>query len=184
MANPTRAGSADAAPPDAGRNARRLGERCLRPDARPLIQFAKYAACGVLATAVDVLVFYLAAMALLPALTPGDPAVRLLGWHAAAIPENVRSVHYVWDKVIAFLFSNLTAYVANVRWVFTGGRHRRIVEFALFFAVSAASFALGTALGWALIHWTGLPTTYAYAANAAASLAINFAARKFIVFKS
>jgi putative flippase GtrA len=162
----------------------RLWQQCLRRDAHPLIQFAKYAVCGVLATAVDVLVFYLAAAALLPALNPGDPAARLLGLHAAVIPESVRSAHYVWDKVIAFLFSNLTAYVANARWVFTGGRHRRAVEFGLFCAASAISFTLGTALGWALIKATGLPTTYAYAANAAASLAINFAARKFIIFKS
>ena len=140
--------------------------------------------CGALATAVDVLVFYLAATLLLPALNPGDPAARLLGWHAAAIPESVRSAHYVWDKVIAFMFSNLTAYIANILWVFTGGRHSRAVEFALFYAVSATSFALGTALGWALIRGTGCPTTYAYAANAIASLAINFAARKFIIFKN
>ncbi|MCX5795910.1 MAG: GtrA family protein [Elusimicrobia bacterium] len=166
-----------------GRYARRLWEQCLRRDAHPLVQFAKYAVCGVLATAVDVLVFYLAAVLLLPALNPGDPAARLLGLHTAAIPEGVRSAHYVWDKVIAFMFSNLTAYVANVLWVFTRGRHSKAMEFALFYAVSAASFAIGTALGWALIQWTGLPTTYAYAANAAASLAINFAARKFIVFK-
>ena len=91
----------------ARRYTRRLWEQFLRRDAHPLIQFAKYAVCGVLATAVDVLVFYLAAVVLLPALAPGDPAARLLSLHAAAIPENVRSAHYVCDKVIAFMFSNL-----------------------------------------------------------------------------
>jgi putative flippase GtrA len=167
----------------AGSYAARLWEQCLRRDAHPLVQFVKYALCGFLATAVDVLAFYLAAVLLLPALNPGDPVARLLGLHAAAIPESVRSANYVWDKVIAFMFSNLTAYVANALWVFTGGRHRRAVEFALFFAVSVASFSVGTALGWALIKGTGWPTTYAYAANAVASISINFVARKFIVFK-
>jgi putative flippase GtrA len=179
-----KANSAAGTPSTTGRYARRFWEQCLRRDAHPLIQFAKYAVCGVLATAVDVLVFYLAAILLLPALNPGDPAARLLGLHAAALPESIRSVNYVWDKVIAFMFSNLTAYAANALWVFPRGRHSRAVEFALFYAVSAASFALGTVLGWALIKCTGWPTTYAYAANGVASLAINFAARKFIIFKS
>jgi putative flippase GtrA len=168
---------------EAGQVARPIWKQLLRRDVHPLFQFAKYAVCGALATAVDVLVFYLAATLLLPALGPGDPAARLLGLHAAALPESVRSMHFVWDKVIAAIFSNLTAYAANALWVFTGGRHSRVVEFALFSALSAAGFALGTALGWALIHWTGMSTTYAYAANGVVALAINFIARKFIIFK-
>lgn len=154
-----------------------------RRDAHPFVQFVKYAIAGGVATAVDVLVFYLCAILLLPALTPNDPVARLLGLQLAPLLEAVRSDHYVWDKVIAFLFSNLTAYVANVLWVFTPGRHRRLVEFTLFFLVSATSFVLGTALGWVLISGLGLPTTYAYAANGVASLAINYVCRKYVVFK-
>ncbi|MFA6316915.1 MAG: GtrA family protein [Elusimicrobiota bacterium] len=107
----------------------------------------------------------------------------LLGLTPAPLDEGVRSSHYVWSKVIAFFFSNLTAYGANILWVFTPGRHSRTVEFLLFLLVSATSFVVGTGLGWMLIQWTGLPTTYAYAANGVASLAINFVCRKFIVFK-
>ncbi|MFA6030470.1 MAG: GtrA family protein [Elusimicrobiota bacterium] len=154
-----------------------------RRDAHPVVQFVKYAIAGGVATAVDVLVFYLCAIVLLPALTPDDPVARLLGLQLAPLLESVRSDHYVWDKVIAFLFSNLTAYVANVLWVFTPGRHSRVLEFTLFFLVSATSFVLGTALGWVLISGLGLPTTYAYLANGVASLAINYVCRKYVVFK-
>ncbi|MBI5622887.1 MAG: GtrA family protein [Elusimicrobia bacterium] len=157
--------------------------RWLRHDVHPAVQFVKYALAGVLATAVDVLVFYLAAILLLPALTPTDPAAVLLGLELAPVPDAVRSSHYVWSKVIAFFFSNLTAYAANVLWVFVPGRHRRWVEFSLFLAVSATSFVVGTSLGWMLIEWAGLPTTYAYVANGVAALAINFVCRKFLVFK-
>lgn len=157
--------------------------RFLRRDAHPLIQFVKYAIGGVLATGVDVLVFYFAAIALLPALSPADPVALLLGLHIGPIAEGARSSHYVWDKVLAFFFSNLTAYVVNVFWVFIPGRHSKVVEFALFFALSTVSFSLGTAVGWFLIKWAGLPTTYAYLANGVASLAINYAGRKFVIFK-
>ena len=154
-----------------------------RGETHPAIQFVKYAIGGALATAVEILVFYLVAIWLLPALGPGDPAARLLGLHVAPLAEAARSAHYVGGKAIAFVFSNLAAYVVNALWVFTPGRHSRKVEFALFYALSATSFTLGTALAWLLIKWTGLPTTYAFAANGAASIAINYAGRKFVVFK-
>ena len=163
---------------------RRILAQLSRRDAHPAVQFVKYGLAGSLATAVDVLAFYAAAIWALPALTNGDPVARLLGLQMAPLAESIRSSHYVWDKVIAFMFSNLTAYVANALWVFTPGRHSKSMEIALFYAVSAASFAIGTALGWLLIKATGLPTTYAYAANAAASISMNFVCRKFIVFKS
>lgn len=153
-------------------------------EAHPFIQFVKYALGGVVASVVDVLVFYLAAVLLLPALTPNDPVALLLGIDPAPLAESVRSSRYVWDKVLAFFFSNLTAYVVNVLWVFTPGRHSKAVEFLLFTAVSVVSFVVGVALGWLLIKITGLPTTYAYAANMFASVSINYVCRKFFVFKN
>lgn len=160
-----------------------LRRQFLQRESTPLVQFIKYAVGGVAATLVDVMVFNAAAIWLLPALTPSDPVVRILGLQIPAVAESVRSTRYIWDKVIAFMFSNWTAYAINIRWVFTPGRHSKAVEVALFYAVSIASFTLGTALGWLLIRATGMDTTYAYGANMVASVAINYAARKYIVFK-
>jgi putative flippase GtrA len=158
--------------------------RFMSRDVHPAVQFIKYALAGGAATAVDVAAFYAAAILLMPALTPGDPAARLLRLDLPVIAESVRSSNYVFDRGFAFFFSNLTAYVLNMLWVFTPGRHSRFVEFWLFFAVSGASFISGTALGWFLIHTLGLPTTHAYAANVATSVAINYVCRKYLVFKS
>jgi len=162
---------------------KRILAQFTRRETHPAIQFVKYAIAGAAATGVDILAFYAAAIFILPALGPSDPVVRLLGLQASPIAEGLRSSRYVWDKVIAFFFSNLTAYVLNILWVFTPGRHGKAMEIALFYAVSAASFVVGTALAWLLIKLSGLPTTYAYAANLAASIAINYVCRKYVVFK-
>jgi putative flippase GtrA len=99
------------------------------------------------------------------------------------VDESLRSRNFVIDSVVTFLFSNLTAYVLNVLWVFEPGRHRRMVEVALFYAVSTASMGVGTFLGWFLISIFGLSTTASYLAKMFSSLLINFLCRKFIVFK-
>jgi len=107
------------------------------------VQFVKYSIGGAIATAVDVAVFYTAAILLLPALGPTDPVARLLGLSVAPLAEGVRSTRYVADKVIAFLFSNLAAYIVNVLWVFTPGRHSKAMEFTLFFLVSIGQLHRG-----------------------------------------
>ncbi|MFA5139829.1 MAG: GtrA family protein [Elusimicrobiota bacterium] len=152
-------------------------------ESTPLVQFIKYSLGGVVATTVDVVVFYILAIWILPALTPSDPIARVLGLRIAALAEGARSTRYVLDRVITFMFSNYTAYYINIRWVFTPGRHSKAIEVALFYAVSIASFCLGTGLGWLLIRATGMDTTYAYAANVVASVAINYVCRKYVVFK-
>ncbi|MDD5630386.1 MAG: GtrA family protein [Elusimicrobia bacterium] len=162
---------------------KRILRQFAQREAHPAIQFIKYSIAGAVATLVDVVVFYLAAILILPALAPDDPVARLLGLSLAPIAESLRSANYIWDKVIAFFFSNLTAYVANFLWVFTPGRHKKHVEFALFYALSTTSFVAGTGLGWLLIRTVDLPTTYAYVANGVAALAINYAGRKYLVFK-
>ena len=85
--------------------------------------------------------------------------------------------------MVTFLFSNATAYVVNVLWVFTPGRHSKGKEIALFYAVSGASFAIGTGLAWTLIRGIDMPTTYAYLVNVVASVLINYAGRKYFIFK-
>lgn len=152
-------------------------------EAHPLIQFIKYGICGVAATAVDVLFFYALSWKVFQALSPDDMVVRVLGLEAPAIDEAVRSRHFVINSALAFVFSNLTAYLLNFFWVFHPGRHKRHVEIALFYLVSITSIALGTGLGWAMISFLGLTTTASYLGKLIASLMINFAGRKFLVFE-
>lgn len=154
-----------------------------RREASPAIQFVKYAICGGAAVFVNTLVFYLLAWLVLPALAPADPVARLAGLTLQPLDDAVRANRAVIDNGIAFLFSNLTAYLLNIYWVFEPGRHHKIVEVLLFYLVSATSFAIGTALMWVLIHHLGFSTTVAFVAQVVVAALINFAARKYFIFK-
>ena len=149
----------------------------------PLAQFIKYGIGGGVATAVHIATFYVAAAFILPALTEDDIAVRLLHLPAADIGDAIRARYTVIDNFIAFLFSNLTAYLINIYWVFEPGRHSKRVEIALFYAVSGTSIAVGSAIAWVLVNRFGFTTTVAFASNVFASIMINYVLRKFVVFK-
>ncbi|RKX33237.1 MAG: hypothetical protein DRP22_00685 [Verrucomicrobia bacterium] len=151
--------------------------------AHPAIQFIKYGIGGAIATLVDVLVFYLCAWMIFPALRDDDFAVKLLSLPVRAVSESLRSRNFVIDSIIAFIFSNLTAYLINIVWVFTPGRHRRHVEIALFYAVSVTSIAIGTGVGWMLITMLGTSTTFSYIAKMVAAVMINYVCRKYVVFQ-
>lgn len=152
-------------------------------EAHPTVQFIKYAIAGGIATGVDIICFYLLARYVLPALNADDPIVRLLGWSVPALDEAVRGQRFIANSAIAFVFSNLTAYIIDILWVFHPGRHNRFVEVSLFFAVSLTSVFIGTALGWVLIRMIGASTTVSYICKMLASLMINYVCRKFLIFK-
>jgi len=151
----------------------------------PIIQFLKYGICGGLATAVDMGVFFLVAWLVFPALTESDPFTKLLGFlhfDVRMVSESLRLRNYWIDKVICFMFSNLTAYILNVLFVFKPGKHKRHHEMMLFFALSTLSFVIGTFAGDVLIRFFGLDTTYSYIAAMISALMINYAGRKFLIF--
>ena len=158
-------------------------QQFLRRESHPLIQFIKYGLAGGAATAVDIVVFYLLSWLVFPALTSDDRLVTLLNLDIRPVEELVRSRHYYLNRSITFLFSNFTAYVINVLWVFEPGRHSKAKEIGLFYAVSGVSFLIGTTIGWALIRFAGFTTTTAFLANLVASVLINYVARKYYVFK-
>jgi putative flippase GtrA len=83
---------------------------------------------------------------------------------------------------MAFMVSNLTAYVLNILFVFKSGKHSRRKELGLFYLVSAISVGIGVAIGAVLIKGFGLSTTYSYIAKAVSTTLINYVARKFIIF--
>ncbi len=148
-----------------------------------LVQFIKYTVAGGVATVVDLAVFYYLAWRVFPSLTPGDPVVRLLGLEGPVISEALRSRHFVVNNGIAFVVSNLSAYLLNILWVFEAGRHRRTVEIGLFYAVSGFSIFVGTFTGWLLIRTLGMSTTLSYLSKVVASALVNFIVRKLIIFK-
>ena len=149
----------------------------------PLVQFIKYAIAGAIATAVHVSLFYFCALKVLPALNQHDVLAGLLHLCVATVSDAIRARNSVIDNVIAFVFSNLTAYLINIVWVFESGRHNRVVEIGFFYLVSGVSTFIGSALMGFLIGRFGVMTTVAFGANVVVSLLINFVLRKFLIFK-
>jgi putative flippase GtrA len=153
-------------------------------DAGPLVQFIKYGMAGGIATAVDVFLFYLLAWKVIPALRADDPVVRRLALKVKPITEKQRSFRFIVITAIAFLFSNYTAYIINILWVFTPDPDKsKWLELLQFYAVSGISIFIGTTIGWVMIKWFHLSTTASYASKMIASLLINFVCRKFFIFK-
>lgn len=155
----------------------------LSHDAPPLVQFVKYGMAGGFATVVHVLTFFLVGFLLFPCVGPEDPLVKLFGLAAPVVADALRARNAVISNVLAFFVSNTVCYVINRLFVFRPGRHHVVIEFALFLAVSAVSMTVGTTLMGVLIRQFGMQTTYAFVANMASSLAINYVMRKHFVFK-
>ncbi|MBM4148082.1 MAG: GtrA family protein [Lentisphaerae bacterium] len=157
-------------------------EQFVGREAGPLVQFIKYAIAGGMATSVHILVFHLCAWRLFPALQANDLAVKLLGMQTAREDDRTRARNSMIDNGIAFIFSNLAAYIINILWVFERGRHGVLVEIGLFYLVSGTSMAVGTSIMGFMIRRWGVRTTYAFGANLVTALLINYALRKFFIF--
>ena len=148
-----------------------------------LVQFIKYGIAGGIATVVHTALFFLFAWKVLPSLTADDPVARLFKISASPISDSVRAWHAGVDNAIAFLFSNFVVYVINIAWVFEAGRHSRWKEIGMFYGVAGISVLIGIGLQSFLIRSFGINTTYAFGAMVLVCLLINYAMRKFFIFK-
>jgi putative flippase GtrA len=134
-----------------------------------LIQFAKYGACGVLATVIHNVIFAVLSKWVIPteleSLTPVEKAVRFNG-----------------NNLIAFVFSNAVAYGTNLLVVFQGGRHSRVKEFLMFSCISIIAMIPALVLG-SLAILKGVETPWAQVIFVITSAMVNYLCRKFFVFK-
>ena len=155
----------------------------MRREASPVIQFVKYGIAGGIATGVHILSFYCLACLIFPALKADDIVIRILDISVMDISDMIRARNAMIDNAIAFILSNLVAYLLNIIWVFEPGRHHRAIEISLFFLVSGVSLAIGSGLMGALIKYLSLSTTSAFIAVVVSSTLINFILRKYLIFK-
>lgn len=149
----------------------------------PLVQFIKYGIAGGVATVVHVSLFYFSAVKILPALNQHDALAGLLHLHVVSVSDAIRARNSMIDNGIAFLFSNLTAYLINIYWVFESGRHNRWVEIGIFYLVSGISTGIGSVQMGFLIDRFGVTTTVAFGGSVLVSLLINYVLRKYVIFK-
>lgn len=175
-------------------------------EASPSIQFIKYAICGGGAVTVHVITFFLLAWLVIPALNAEDVLVKLFHLSYTPISDGLRARNAMINNGLAFLVSNMVAYLLNILWVFESGRkyapldliltklglfqHERLrawahrtVEIILFYAVSGMAIAIGTFVMGIMINQWHVTTTVAFSAQCIISALINFALRKFIIFK-
>jgi putative flippase GtrA len=151
--------------------------------AESLVQFVKYGISGGFATFVGIIIFYLVAWKIYPSLQEKDLFVVVFDLTVTEVDAATRSFNSMLSNGVAFIFSSMVAYLINVFWVFIPGRHNRFVEIGLFYLVSGVSVIIGTSLMGFLIRHYGIQTTYAFAANIVSAVMINYAMRKFYIFK-
>lgn len=135
-----------------------------------MIQFGKYGACGALATIIhNVLFFWLSAKV-------------ILALDSAGLENSVRAWRIVINNLLAFIPGNIFAYLANLAFVFTGGRHHRLLEFLFFTLVNLVAMLPALVLAWSAAN-SGAETPYAQVIFIICAALMNFLCRKFFVFK-
>ena len=157
-------------------------------DSGPFWQFVKYGAIGVASTLVQLVVFYLLASTFVKCLGPDDWAVKFLGLPAAeftgAEPWYAsRGTLASGATAVGFTVANVFCYIMNRAFVFTPGRFRWPVEFAMFFAAAAFATVIALAAMKILIDFFGVMTSLAVVAEVAISFIVNFFVRKHVIFK-
>jgi putative flippase GtrA len=152
-------------------------------EAGNIFQFIKYAISGCIAVSVHIAVFHFVAWKVFFALQADDWFVKLLHLPMQELDDATRARNSMKGNAIAFVISNLVAYLINIHWVFVPGRYHWIIEISLFYLVSGIAIVIGTAMMGFLIRRFGMLTTYAFGANIFAAFMINYGMRKFFIFK-
>ena len=147
-----------------------------------LVQFIKYAVAGGVATVTHIVIFHFIAWKMFPCLQEKDHAVRILKLTIRKVNDATRARNSMIGNLIAFMIANMVAYIANILFVFQGGKYHIVIEILLFYAVSGLSTFLGTMLMGLLIRQFHLLTTYAFGANIFTAVMFNYALRKFFIF--
>jgi len=154
-----------------------LMKNIMSTDCHPMVQFAKFAVCGVISTAVHMFVFYsFATSSMLPAL---DSSVV----NGELITDSLRARNSLIINMYAFIIANIVGYILNILMVFKPGRHNQMIELGLFLVVSFVGFSMGLLGGPLLIHLFSLNTHIAQALLVITTTLVNYFFRKHFVFK-
>ncbi len=157
-----------------------------------LWQVIKYGLIGVLATVIQVAIFYALASTIWPCLLPNDWAVEHLGLSAVhaswdgfkmVASDSTRAWYFAYCTVVGFLVSNIFCWLMNRKFVFEPGKFAWWKELVMFVVVSAVAMVLATALSAFLISRQGIMTSLAVLIEVIVSFLINFVLRKFVIFK-
>ena len=140
-------------------------------DTRPHVQFIRYGIVGASATLLDLVIFSVLSLWVFPAVD-------------FELGDDVRVHRSTINTGMAFLVANIYTYIINVKFVFLPGRHPRGLESAIFLAVSVVSFGIGLWVMRTLIATFSVATIVAKLAGLGPPVVINYACRRFIIFKT
>lgn len=145
-------------------------------DAHPVLQFLKYGFCGVIATVASQGIWVASVYTIFPAMdgmvVDGKP-----------IEDALRARNSTYANMLGWVVGNFVAYFTNLAFVFEGGRHSRWKEFLYFSVVSLFAAVAGLAAGPLLIKWFGISTVASQFSLLVTAVLVNYACRKFFVFK-
>ncbi len=140
----------------------------------PLIQFVKYGVCGGIATVVQQVVFIVLGFTILP------------HFNSVAIPLELSMdriiINFALSSLIGFVASDIVCYALNIKFVFESGRHKDWIAFLLFTAFASIGFFAGLVMG-IVARRTGVDSWGAAITLIVVSALVNYAFRKFFVFK-
>ncbi len=157
-------------------------------DCGPFAQFVKYGAIGVMATCVQMAVFYLLAATCLKCLTSEDVAVRILGLPAVFFDGTEPWWSSRWflaavATAVGFTVANVFCWIMNRLFVFRPGKFVWYTEFLLFYGAAAGATAIALCVQSGLIHFAGMTTSFAAVVEVVVSFLVNFFTRRFFIFK-
>jgi len=124
-------------------------------------QFLKFSAVGVTNTALDFIVYFL--------LTRG-----FVFW----------ADHYLLAHVISFSLAVTNSFIWNSRWTFKAGRELKLKRYWRFFAVSLIALLLTQVTLGYLVGYVGVFDLFAKVMAIVVSVAVNFFANRYFVFKN
>ncbi len=162
--------------------------RFISHDCGPFAQFVKYGAIGVMATCVQMAVFYLLAATCLKCLTAEDAAVRFLGLPSVAFDGTEVWWRSRWflaavATAVGFTVANVFCWIMNRLFVFRPGKFSWYMEFFLFYGAAAVATVIALSVQSGLIHFGGMTTSFAAVVEVMVSFLVNFFTRRFFIFK-
>ena len=164
-------------------NLKKAIARILSHDAGPFWQFIKYGAIGVASTGVQIAIFYLLASTFMACLTADDWAVRLFGFPSVEVADDVRAFRFGIATVAGFALANVFCWLMNRAFVFKPGKFGKLLEFLMFFGAAAFAAVMAIVLSALMIRAFSMMTSLAVVVEVLVSFVINFAVRKFVIFK-
>ena len=123
-------------------------------------QFLKFSIVGITNTAIDFIVYFL--------LTRGFDF-----W----------ADHYLWAHVISFSLAVTNSFIWNSRWTFDVGRELKLKRYWRFFVVSVIALLLTQVTLGYLVEFAGVFDLFAKIMAVVVSVAVNFFANRYFVFK-